>query len=71
MVTKGTYKDPNNMGYEPRYVLVFKIEQYQPMDGQNKIINIGVTFFDVATLKVYIGQFQDDENLSNLRTLTC
>jgi DNA mismatch repair protein MSH6 len=71
LVTKGTYKDPNNTGYEPRYVLAFKVEQYQPMDGQKKIINIGVTFFDVATLKIYIGQFEDDEHLSNLRTLTC
>ena len=24
MVTKGTFKDPNSMGYEPRYVLSYK-----------------------------------------------
>lgn len=32
---------------------------------------IGVTFFDVATLKFYVGQFNDDEPLSNFRTLVC
>ena len=32
---------------------------------------IGVTFFDVATLKFHVGQFNDDEPLSNFRTLIC
>jgi len=32
---------------------------------------IGVTFFDVATLKVYVGQFADDDHYSKLRTLVC
>ena len=45
MVTKGTFKDPNNLGYEPRYVLAYKKE------GER----IGVTFFDLATLKIFIG----------------
>ena len=46
VVTKGTFKDPNQ-GYEPKYVLAVKRYSNE----------IGVTFFDVATLKVYIGQF--------------
>lgn len=33
--------------------------------------DIGVCFFDVTTLKIYVGQFQDDEQLSKLRTLVC
>lgn len=61
MVTKGTFKDPNNLGYEPRFVLAYKKE------GDN----IGVTFFDLATLKIFIGQFPDDEHLANFRTLVC
>lgn len=32
---------------------------------------LGVTFFDLATLRFYVGQFSDDEPLSNLRTLIC
>lgn len=32
---------------------------------------IGVAFFDVQTLKIYVGQFADDEHLSNFRTLCC
>ena len=32
---------------------------------------IGVCFFDVTTLKIYVGQFKDDEQLSKLRTLIC
>jgi DNA mismatch repair ATPase MutS len=59
MVTKGTFKDPNNMSYEPRFVLAFK-----------RVGNdIGITFFDLGTLKIYVGQFTDDEHLSNFRTL--
>ena len=61
MVTKGTFKDSNQLGYEPKFVLSVK-----------KYANeIGVTFFDVQTLKIYIGQFIDDEALSNFRTLLC
>ena len=26
MVTKGTFKDPNNVSYEPRYVLSYKLD---------------------------------------------
>ena len=45
MVTKGTFKDSNSLGYEPKFVLSVK-----------KYANeIGVTFFDVQTLKIYIG----------------
>ena len=61
VVTKGTYKDPNNHGYEPRFVLAIK------RHGQE----IGICFFDVTTLKFYVGQFTDDEPMSNFRTLIC
>ena len=32
---------------------------------------IGVTFFDVTTLEIFIGEFEDDELMTALRTLTC
>lgn len=32
---------------------------------------IGICFFDVTTLKFYVGQFTDDEPMSNFRTLIC
>jgi len=32
---------------------------------------LGVTFFDVSTLRFSVGQFSDDEPLSNFRTLIC
>mmetsp|Transcript_23225 Transcript_23225/g.31656 ORF Transcript_23225/g.31656 Transcript_23225/m.31656 type:complete len:96 (-) Transcript_23225:242-529(-) len=31
----------------------------------------GVTFFDVTTLKIYIGTFKDDDTMSSFRTLIC
>ena len=58
MVTRGTYKAPEQ-GYEPKWVLSFK-----KFDNE-----VGVTFFDVSTLAICIGQFFDDESLSTLRTL--
>jgi len=61
MVTKGTYKDKQVCGYEPKYILSYR--KYG--------MDIGVTFFDVTTLKIYIGQFKDDENLQTFRTLIC
>jgi DNA mismatch repair protein MSH6 len=62
VVSKGTYKDPSaNAGYEPKYVLSLR------RCGQI----LGVTFFDLSTLRVFVGQFEDDEPLSNLRTLIC
>ena len=33
--------------------------------------DIGVTFFDVTTLEIMLGQFNDDQNMSTLRTLVC
>ena len=47
--TKGTFKD-ENQGYQPKFVL--SIKKY----GNET----GVTFFDVSTLKFYVGQFEDD-----------
>ena len=32
---------------------------------------IGVCFFDVTTLEIFVGQFEDDELFTALRTLTC
>lgn len=61
VVTKGTFKDPNSAGYEPKFVLAVK--KHGP--------EFGVTFFDIGTMKFYVGQFQDDEPMSNFRTLIC
>lgn len=43
--TKGLYKDPNSLGYEPKFVLTIKRHGNE----------IGVTFFDISTLKFYVG----------------
>ena len=72
MVTRGTFQasaqgaikeDPSMIkGYEPKYILSYK------KMGQD----IGVAFFDVTTLKIYIGEFkEEDESLSYFRTLIC
>jgi len=58
MVTRGTFKSKEQT-YEPKFVISIK-----------KFGNeIGVTFFDVTTLEIRVGQFNDDESLSLLRTL--
>ena len=44
MVTKGTYKSKEQT-YETRYILAFK------RFGNE----LGITFFDVTTLEIYIG----------------
>lgn len=67
MVTKGTFRDPNNGSYEPKYVLTLKVDR-EFVDGVAKL-RFGVTYFDTSTLKMHIGQFSDDENLTNFRTL--
>jgi DNA mismatch repair protein MSH6 len=61
VVTKGIYNDPNSNGFQPKFVLAIK--RYGT--------DIGITFFDLATMKFYVGQFTDDEPLSNFRTLIC
>lgn len=48
IVTKGTFtdrRDEESSGYEPKYILTYR-------KFQN---TIGVTFFDVTTLKIFIG----------------
>lgn len=59
VVTRGTFKDPKDTGYLPKYLLSLK--KYTQ--------DFGVCFFDVATLKFHIGQFRDDEQMTNFRTL--
>jgi DNA mismatch repair protein MSH6 len=62
VVSKGTFIDSRiSEGYEPRWVLALKREDR----------TLGITFFDVSTLKFRIGQFEDDEYFSTLRTLLC
>lgn len=57
MVTRGTYQEKNidsdefTKNFDPRYILAYK--QYQK--------EIGVTFFDVTTLKIYVGCFMEDD----------
>jgi len=60
MVTKGTFKTADQT-YQSKYILSIKKHGNE----------YGVTFFDVTTLEIYIGQFIDDENMSALRTLVC
>lgn len=48
IVTKGTFtdrRDEESSGYEPKYILTYR--KFQK--------TIGVTFFDVTTLKIFIG----------------
>ena len=60
MYSKGTYFDPNDGSYEPKWVLSF---------GTDFDNNVGVVFFDVTTLKFYAGQFKDNEMYGKFRTL--
>ena len=50
MVTKGTFKGKDQT-YEQKYVMALKKHGNE----------IGVTFFDVTTLEIYVGQFVDDD----------
>lgn len=47
------------LSYEPKFVLAFKKHDN----------DIGVTFFDVTTLQIFVGQFKDDSSYSTFRTL--
>ena len=58
--SKGTYFDANDGSYEPKWVLVFS------NDFEN---NVGVAFFDLTTLKFYVGQFKDNQMFGKFRTL--
>ena len=58
VITKGTYMG-RSQTFEPKFILAYK---------QNGNV-IGVTFFDVTTLQIFVGQFVDDECLTTLRTL--
>lgn len=62
MVTRGTFQ-PSEQGYEPRYILAYK--------KQGNLI--GVTFFDVTTAKLHVGEFEEDDEsqLQKFRTLVC
>jgi len=51
MVTRGTFQNKHQQGYEPRYILTYK-----------KFGNdIGVTFFDIATSRIHIGEFTEED----------
>jgi hypothetical protein len=51
MVTRGTFQN-NDTGYEPKYILSYKKQ------GNT----IGVTFFDITTLKIHIGEFEEQDD---------
>ena len=55
--TKGTFVV--NSHYEPNYVLALRRENQE----------IGVAYFDISTHSCFLGQFEDNESYSNLRTL--
>ena len=63
--TKGTHfkltVDPKNLlgEYETKHVLAF----------YNKDTNYGYCYFDMSTLKFYMGAFKDDFTLKQFRTL--
>jgi DNA mismatch repair ATPase MutS len=63
--TKGThfkldFESKTSLGdYDTKYVLSF----YQ------NCLNFGFCYFDMSTLKFYIGQFEDDFTLKQFRTL--
>jgi DNA mismatch repair protein MSH6 len=60
VVSRGTFKNKDDItNYEPKFVLAFKKHDNE----------IGVTFFDVTTLKIFVGQFKDDDTHSTFRTL--
>jgi DNA mismatch repair protein MSH6 len=59
MVTRGTFRNKDET-YEQKFMLAFA--RYGS--------DIGVCFFDCTTLQIYLGQFEDDESLSALRTLS-
>jgi DNA mismatch repair ATPase MutS len=63
IATRGTFckTDQKQQAYEPKYILCYK----------KSGMDIGVTFFDVTTLKIFIGQFEDNEDLQKFRTLIC
>ena len=56
--TKGTFVV--NSHYEPNYVLGIRRET----DTE-----VGVAYFDISTHSCFIGQFEDGDSYSNLRTL--
>jgi DNA mismatch repair protein MSH6 len=59
ILTRGTYIDHNELDYSARYsICVFEY-----------INNFGVVFLDTTVQDFYIGEFKDDEQKSNLRTL--
>ena len=60
IISKGTFINPFKTSYDARWVLSFW------SDFQR---NVGVVFFDLSTLKLNIGQFQDDESHNKFRTL--
>ena len=62
MATRGTYQCKEDIGYEPKFILAYK-----------KLHNeIGVSFLDLTTSKIYIGEFiEEDESWQNFRTLIC
>lgn len=59
--TKGLFHSSLNSTYEARYILAFKTECNSE--------KVGITFFDISTLKFYIGEIDDDESKTNFRTL--
>lgn len=50
MVTKGTYKG-GDQNYASKYVLAVR---------KHGTSEFGVSFFDVNTLEIFVGQFEDD-----------
>ena len=59
IISRGTYMDSPDLSYASQYCLVL----FERGD------NIGLVYFDATTYEFYLGEFKDDENRSNLRTV--
>lgn len=53
--TKGTFRSTDPLDHNAKFILAFKVQQSLTDDKKETIYNIGVTFFDVQTLVIYIG----------------
>jgi len=61
ILTRGTYFENQALDYDSQFVLCIIKDKENP--------DFGIVFLDATTHEFHIGQFKDDKNYSNLRTL--
>ena len=59
VLTRGTYTENPGLTYNSQFCLCL----YEHDD------NVGLAYFDTTTYEFYVGEFKDDENKNNLRTI--